>query len=139
MPTCIFCDHYDLIGYQNARCKTCDNGQWLGFKEAEKIKIYPDGVDYCVIYVDGKYRMLTKFGELGLPYLDPKYQKIWNRDHRWTSLGYPSGTKLKEDADCMPSICSKCELEFIDEDEISTIAEHGSCNSCFAKSLGGIN
>lgn len=76
------------------RCKTCDDGKWLGFKEAETIEIYPDGIDYCVIYVDSKYRSLTKFGEYGLPYLEPKYQKIWNRDHNWTSLGYPSGSKL---------------------------------------------
>jgi len=91
MPCCIFCDNYDQIGNSSPRCKSCNDGKWLGFKEAQKIEIYPDGVDYCAIYVNGKYRSLTKFGDRGLPYLDPKYQKIWKKDHRWTSLGYPSG------------------------------------------------
>jgi hypothetical protein len=94
LPNCLFCDNYDEIGHNNERCKSCNNGKWLGHKEAEKIEIFPDGIDYCVVYVNDKYRGHHHFGDGGLPYLEEKYKEIWNRDHNWDSLGYPCGTKL---------------------------------------------
>lgn len=96
-PICTFCDNYDHTMHNHPRCKSCNNGKWKGYRKAKQIKIYPDGIDYCLIVVDGKSRGLSHFWWEGIPYLDEKYQQIWIKDHNWDQLGYPSGYKLMEE------------------------------------------